>query len=105
MLELTDENFKKEVLDSKEHIFVDYFAEWCGPCKNMMPIIEELGKDYKGKAIKFGKMNVDDNSTTPSQFGVMSIPTFIIFKNGKPADQFVGMQSKEELKKKIDALL
>lgn len=105
MLTLTDSNFQKEVLDSKEPVLVDFWAPWCGPCKVMSPLVEALAKEYEGKAVKFGKMNVDENDKTPPRFGIMSIPTFIIFKGGKPVEQFVGVQRREDLKKKIDALL
>lgn len=105
MLNFNDSNFSKEVLDSKYPVLVDFFAEWCGPCKTMAPIFEELSKEYDGKPIKFGKMNVDESGVIPSQFGVMSIPTFIIFSNGKPVDQLMGVQSKDNLKKKIAELL
>ena len=105
MLTLTDATFKKEVLDSKDPVFVDFWAPWCGPCKVMSPLVEALAKEYEGQPVKFGKMNVDENDKTPPRFGIMSIPTFIIFKGGKPVEQFVGVQRKEDLKKKIDALL
>lgn len=105
MLIVTDKNFKKEVLDSKEPVLVDFWAPWCGPCKTMLPIFEEIAEKYKDQPIKFAKINIDENSSTPSQFGVMSIPTFIVFKNGKPLDEFVGIQTKEDLSKKINGLL
>ncbi len=105
MLNLTDQTFKKEVLDSKESVLVDFWAPWCGPCKIMGPVIDALAKEYEGKPVKIAKMNVDDNSQTPSKFGVMSIPTFILFKGGKPVEQFVGVQKKEDFKKKIDGML
>ncbi len=102
MLTLTDATFQKEVLESKDPVLVDFWAPWCGPCKLMGPVIDELAKEYAGKPVKIGKMNVDENDVTPSKFGIMSIPTLIIFKGGKPVEQFVGVQKKEDLKKKID---
>ena len=102
MFILTDATFQKEVLESKEPMLVDFWAPWCGPCKVMGPIIEALAEEYKGKPMKFGKMNVDENERTPSKYGVMSIPTFIVFKGGKPLDQFIGAQSKEEFKKRVE---
>jgi thioredoxin 1 len=105
MLTLTDSNFQKEVLESKDPVLVDFWAPWCGPCKIMSPLVEALDKEYEGKPIKFGKMNVDENDKTPPRYGIMSIPTFIIFKSGKPVEQFVGVQRKEDFKKKIDGLL
>jgi len=105
MLTLTDQNFQTEVLNSKKPVLVDFWAPWCGPCKIMGPVVEELAKEYAGKPVKFGKMNVDENSAIPSKFGVMSIPTFILFKDGKPVEQFVGVQKKEYLQKKLDALI
>ena len=105
MLILTDANFQKEVLESKAPVLVDYWAPWCGPCKLMGPIMEELSKNYEGKAIQIAKMNVDDNGETPSKYGVMSIPTLIFFKNGKPIDQLIGVQKKEDLRKRIEGLM
>jgi len=105
MLTLTDANFETEVIKSAVPVLVDFWAPWCGPCKLMGPVIEELAKEYEGKAIKIGKMNVDDNEKVPPRFGIMSIPTFIIFKGGKPVEQFVGVQKKEDLKKKIEGLM
>lgn len=102
---MTDKNFKKEVLESKEPVLVDFWAPWCGPCQMMSPIVDALAKEYEAKKMKVGKFNVDENGDVPSKYGVMSIPTLIIFKNGKPADQFIGVQSKDDLKKKINALL
>lgn len=105
MLTLTDANFEAEVIKSAVPVLVDFWAPWCGPCKIMGPVIDELAKDYEGKAMKVGKMNVDDNERVPPKFGIMSIPTFIIFKGGKPAEQFVGVQKKEDLKKKIEGAM
>jgi len=103
-LNLTDTIFKKEVLESELTVLVDFWAAWCGPCKAVAPTIEELEKEYQGK-IKFGKVNVDDNPKTTNQYGIMSIPTLMFFKNGKVMDQVVGALSKAELKKKIEANL
>ena len=80
-IEFNDSNFEKEVLTSDGPVLVDFWAPWCGPCRKMGPIIEELAEDMKGEAIKVGKMNVDENQTVPGKFGIMSIPTIIIFKN------------------------
>ena len=104
-LTFTDENFNQEVLNSKELVLVDFWAPWCGPCQMMGPVIDELAKDYKGKAIKIGKINIDENSDTPSKLSIMSVPTLVFFKDGKPIEQLVGVQSKEGLKKKINDLL
>lgn len=101
MLNLTDDAFRKEVLESDIPVLVDFWAVWCGPCKAIAPVVEELEKDYKGR-MKIAKLNVDENSKVTSQYGIMSIPTLIFFKNGKVMDQVVGSLSKAELKKKIE---
>jgi thioredoxin 1 len=101
---LTDGNFKAEVLDSKIPVLVDFWAEWCGPCRMVSPIVEKLAKDYSGK-LKVGKLNVDDNSETPSQYGVQGIPTLLFFKNGQVANQIVGFQPEHKLKNVIDKIL
>ncbi len=105
MLTLTDANFEAEVLKSPVPVLVDFWAPWCGPCKLMGPVIEELAGDFKGRAVKIAKMDVDENATTPSKYGVMSIPTLIFFKNGKPLDQLIGVQKKEDLKKRIEGVM
>lgn len=97
----TDLNFKKEVLESDLPVLVDFWATWCGPCKTIAPLIDELAKEYSGK-MKVGKVDVDTNSRIPTEYGVMSIPTVMFFKNGKVRDQFVGGISKLELKRKIE---
>src|SRR3989304_3244712 len=99
-LELTDKNFNEEVLQAKAPTLVDFRAPWCGPCKVLGPIIEELAKEMANENVRIGKLNVDENSETPGRYGVMSIPTLIIFKAGQPVEQLVGVQEKEELKKK-----
>lgn len=98
----TDANFDAEVLKSPTPVFVDFWAPWCGPCQMMGPIVEELAGEYGADKIKVGKLNVDDNQTTAGQYQVLSIPTFLIFKNGKLADKIVGGMSKEKMKAFID---
>ena len=103
MAEITfnDENFEKEVLQSVGVVLVDFWAPWCGPCRIVGPIVEEIAKDFEGKA-KIGKLNVDENSDTAATYEVMSIPTMIIFKNGKEVDKIVGAQTKEKIAEKLN---
>lgn len=95
-LKLNSENFEKEVLNSNEPVLVDFYADWCGPCKMMLPIIEELANELQGKG-KVGKINVDENQDLALKYDVMSIPTLIIFKDGKEIKRFVGVRDKNEL--------
>ncbi len=95
-IELNSENFEKEVLNSEKPVMVDFFADWCGPCKMMAPIVEELATELYGKA-KVGKINVDENPDIAVEYNVMSIPTLIIFRNGKEEKRLVGVRDKEEL--------
>jgi len=97
----TESNFKKEVLESKVPVMVDFWAEWCGPCKMISPVIEELAKEYAGK-VKIGKVDVDSNQSLASQYGVMSIPTLAFFKGGRIMAQVTGAQNKAALKQKIE---
>lgn len=102
--QLNDENFAKEVLEYKGVVLVDFWAPWCGPCRMLGPVIEELAKEYEGKA-KICKINTDDAAAVSEKYRISSIPTIIIFKDGQPISQLVGLQSKEELKKQLDGLL
>jgi thioredoxin 1 len=95
-LKLNSENFEKEVLNSDKPVLVDFYADWCGPCKMMAPIIGEIAEELQGKA-KVGKINVDENQELAMKYEVMSIPTLIIYKNGKEAKRFVGVRDKKEL--------
>jgi len=103
-IHFTDNDFNENVIKSNIPVLVDFFATWCGPCRMMAPIIDELADEYAGK-IKIGKLDVDENPQTSMQFGVQSIPTLIFFKNGEAVDTMIGFQSKENLKNKLDALL
>lgn len=95
-IKFNSENFEKEVLKSEKPVLVDFYADWCGPCNAMAPVIEELATELDGKA-KVGKINVDDNPDIAVEYNVMSIPTLIIFKNGKEEKRLVGLRDKEEL--------
>ncbi len=98
---ISDATFDTEVLQSEILVLVDFWAPWCGPCKAMNPIMEELDQEYTGK-VKLVKMNVDENPVVPGNFNVLSIPTFILFKDGKPVTSLVGARSKADMKKEID---
>jgi thioredoxin 1 len=103
-LEFTDANFQDEVLNSDQPVLVDFWAEWCGPCKMLGPVIDELAGDYEGKA-KIGKIDIDNNRDAAVQFGIQSIPSIIIFKNGEIVNKFVGISPKEDLAEAIDAAM
>ena len=100
--ELSSDNFDQEVLKSETPVLVDFWAPWCGPCRQITPMIEELAADNEG-SVKVTKVNIDDNPQTAQQFGVMSIPTLMVFKNGEVTDRFVGVQPKVKLQEALDA--
>ena len=100
-LNFTDSGFKTQVLESKEPVVVDFWAPWCAPCRIVSPTIDELGKEYEGK-VKVGKMNVDENPKVAGQYGIMSIPSIVFFKNGQPVRTMVGAQAKENYKQAIE---
>ncbi len=101
---LTKDNFQKEILDTKIPCLVDFWASWCGPCKMMSPVMDELAVTYEGK-VKIGKVNTEEEPELTAEYRVISITTLIFFKNGKPVDQIIGAVSKAEVAKKLDALL
>ena len=100
----TADNFQEEVMESQIPVLVDFYADWCGPCKMMGPIVKALAEKYDGK-IKVGKINVDDQPTLAQQFRVMSIPTFVVFKNGQAVGTFVGGMSQKDLEAKVESVL
>jgi thioredoxin 1 len=102
VVEITDSNFDQQVLKSNEPVLVDFWAPWCGPCRMIAPLVEELAGENRG-SIKVGKVNIDDNPGAAQNYGVSSIPTLMIFKGGKIVNQFVGVQPKNRLQQAIDA--
>lgn len=102
--EFTDANFEEEVLKSEQPVLVDFWAVWCGPCRMIAPIVDELSSEYEGK-VNIGKMNVDENREIPAKFGIRSIPTLLVFKNGEVVDKVVGAVPKGSIAEKLDAQL
>ena len=100
----TDDNFEQEVLKSDKPVLVDFYADWCGPCRTMGPVIEELANEYQGR-IKGKKIDVDENQTYSTKYKVMTIPNMIFFKDGEKVDQVIGVISKDQLVEKLDQLL
>lgn len=103
-LQLTDSSFKKEVLEADKPVLVDLWAPWCGPCRMLGPVVEELSQEYAGRAV-VGKLNTDENVETAAAYRVSAIPTLLFFKGGKLAGQLVGVQPKAAIKAKLDSLL
>ncbi len=102
--EVTDADFESEVLKSDLPVLVDFWAPWCGPCRMVAPVVEELAGEYDGK-VKFVKLNTDDNIQTASRYGIRSIPTLLVFKGGEAVDQVIGFRPKSDLKRTLDKSL
>jgi len=103
-VEITDENFQQEVLNSETPVLVDFWADWCQPCKMIAPVVEQIAEEYDGK-VKIGKLDVDSNQQTSQAMGIRGIPALIIFNDGKPVDQIIGVVPKSIIQKKIDEVL
>lgn len=104
VVEITDENFEEQVAKSDAPVLVDFWAEWCGPCRMLAPTIAELATEYDGK-VTVGKLNTDENRDVAVKYGISAIPTIILFKNGEVAQKLVGMSAKKDIKAAMDALL
>jgi thioredoxin 1 len=100
---LTQENFEKEVLQSATPVLVDFWAEWCGPCKMIAPLLDELADEYQGK-VKIGKVNIDDQQALATKYGIRAIPTLLLINKGQVAEQMVGAKSKRDLKASLDRI-
>ena len=104
MQDVTDQSFEQDVLKSEQPVLVDFWAEWCGPCKTLAPTVEQVAQQYEGRA-KIVKMNVDENNQVPPRYGIKGIPTLILFKDGSEADRVVGATSKDNISRMIDRAL
>ncbi|MPZ22264.1 MAG: thioredoxin [Dehalococcoidia bacterium] len=103
-VEVTDNDFETQVLEAQGPVLVDFWAPWCGPCRMVAPIVEELAGEYDGK-VTFAKVNTDNNPNTAVKYGIRSIPTLLLFKDGEAVDQVIGFRPKEDLKKRLDSAL
>lgn len=103
-IELTDQSFDKEVLQSPDPVLVDFWAPWCGPCRMLGPIVEQIADEYRGR-VKVAKLNTDENPNSATKFNITAIPTMLFFKSGKLEHQMVGVQNKAEIKKLLDQLV
>ncbi len=101
VLNVTSENYESEVLKSDKKVLIDFYADWCGPCKMMSPVIDEIAEEMK-ETVKVGKVNVDENQDLAMEYGVMSIPTIVVLKNGEVQKTFVGVTDKEEIKQALN---
>jgi thioredoxin 1 len=104
MITLTEGNFSEEVVKSSTPVLVDFWAEWCGPCKMIAPILDEVAQEYDGR-VKIGKVNIDEQQNLAAQYGIRAIPTLLLFKNGDVSEQIVGLRSKRDLKASLDRAL
>ena len=102
--EVSDTSFENEVIKSTVPVMVDFWAPWCGPCRMVAPVVEELAEEYDGR-VSFVKLKTDENPTTAAQYGIRSIPTLLVFKGGQPVGQIIGFRPKSDLKKRLDAVL
>ena len=102
--DVSDSDFEQEVLKATKPVLVDFWAPWCGPCRMVAPVVEELSEEYDGK-MEFVKLNTDDNPVTAGKYGIRSIPTLLVFKGGEPVGKIVGFKPKSDMKKSLDAVV